>query len=88
MNLLYSRNITLHCLSLVHLHMYVSFDMLCTYYIYIYAYNVHTNIEASLYLNLISWPYLKNVLQAKERVGMPSGAMLSKHHPHVPKACL
>lgn len=86
MNLLYSRNITLHYLSLVHLHMYRSFDMLCTYYIY--AYNRHINIEASLYLNLISWPYLKNVLQAKERVGMSTGAMRSKHHPHVPKICL
>lgn len=60
MNLLYSRNITLHYLSLVHLHMYLSFDTLCTYNIY--AYNMHINIEASLDLNLICWPYLKNVL--------------------------
>ena len=86
MNLLYSRNRTLHYLPLVHLHMYVSFAMLRTYNIY--AYNVDISIEVSLYLNLISWPYLKNVLKAKKRVGMSTGAMHSKHHPHVPEVCL
>lgn len=49
---------------------------------------MHINIQASPYFNLISWPYLKNVLQAKESLGMARGAMHGKHHTHVPKASL
>lgn len=45
---------------------------------------MHISTEQSLYLNLISSTYLKNVLKTKERLGMLTGAMHSKYHPHIP----
>lgn len=44
--------------------------------------------EKPLYLNIISCPYLKNVLKTKERLGMLTGVMHSKYCPRIPTVCL